>query len=476
MPRLFSSFGRLKTSVSPSQDQYYNYSMHHQEPYYGNPQQSAGRGGGGGWRRKLGKKPREEQWGEEMVDYPSFSAPNAGPPHAYPDGGNPQMSVYPRGRGQPAMQAYRENSLLNQEDYTDDTYDAQFEQHENYDPPPIVQRESSDHNSFTRLQDAFADRSHAVTEIPLPESRRNTAADLQTPTEYRDVFASASHPVLVNNSVVESVRPDIGHAYPGHPHRGYHPSSHAQYRHRSRGGHKEDHRREHNKNHYAPSSSSGSYAHSDEEEYPSCVVVVDRGRHGKQDTYYVIPGGAPVIFQDEYGHELTRVGDFSGRYKPRPLSRPVIIQDENGREIYRMGFPEDTNTYNGYYPSSRHRGFDDRYESERKSPYRRHGHDGGYSSSDYYDRYAGKPTPKVVYVDPSSNSSYGVKMPRSGSASMYSRNSGPSRGAHIMYLDQLKRQRSGSDSSHSLEGRSYHGSSAHSHHSSHRQSPGYIRR
>lgn len=36
------------------------------------------------------------------------------------------------------------------------------------------------------------------------------------------------------------------------------------------------------------------------------VVVVEHGKHGKKDKYYIIPGGAPVIFEDEDGNELTR--------------------------------------------------------------------------------------------------------------------------------------------------------------------------
>ena len=36
------------------------------------------------------------------------------------------------------------------------------------------------------------------------------------------------------------------------------------------------------------------------------IVVVDKGRHGEQDTLYVIPAGAPVIFEDQYGRELSR--------------------------------------------------------------------------------------------------------------------------------------------------------------------------
>ena len=93
----------------------------------------------------------------------------------------------------------------------------------------------------------------------------------------------------------------------------------------------------------------------DDAEYPPCVVVVERGRNGKPDTYYVIPGGAPVIFEDQHGKELTRsvknnntittcetgtdwgpyrVGDFTGRYHPKK-QRPVIIEDEHGREVGR---------------------------------------------------------------------------------------------------------------------------------------------
>ncbi|KAJ6614328.1 hypothetical protein B0H10DRAFT_2045732, partial [Mycena sp. CBHHK59/15] len=51
-------------------------------------------------------------------------------------------------------------------------------------------------------------------------------------------------------------------------------------------------------------------------------------------TYYIIPGGMNVIFQDENGNEITRVGDFSGR---RRRISPIIVQDEYGRELYRTG-------------------------------------------------------------------------------------------------------------------------------------------
>jgi hypothetical protein len=54
------------------------------------------------------------------------------------------------------------------------------------------------------------------------------------------------------------------------------------------------------------------------------------------DTYYIIPAGTNVIFQDEHGNEIKRVGDFSGRRsKRRHRETPLIVQDEYGREIYR---------------------------------------------------------------------------------------------------------------------------------------------
>ncbi|KIJ70175.1 hypothetical protein HYDPIDRAFT_184574 [Hydnomerulius pinastri MD-312] len=71
-----------------------------------------------------------------------------------------------------------------------------------------------------------------------------------------------------------------------------------------------------------------------------------RGHPKEGPIYYIIPGGMSVIFQDEHGNEITRVGDFSGRPQPsRPA--PFIVQDANGRELYR---------YDGYGRGP-HRGY-----------------------------------------------------------------------------------------------------------------------
>ncbi|KAG6813488.1 hypothetical protein H0H92_010513 [Tricholoma furcatifolium] len=53
--------------------------------------------------------------------------------------------------------------------------------------------------------------------------------------------------------------------------------------------------------------------------------------------YYIVPGGLNVIFEDRFGRESMRVGEFGDSiHKPRRVS-PVVIQDEFGHELYRTG-------------------------------------------------------------------------------------------------------------------------------------------
>jgi hypothetical protein len=69
------------------------------------------------------------------------------------------------------------------------------------------------------------------------------------------------------------------------------------------------------------------------------------------ETCYIVPPGVNVIFEDEYGNEITRcvslvasewrqlsninsVGDFGPRPQP-PRRRPFIVQDEDGHVLYR---------------------------------------------------------------------------------------------------------------------------------------------
>ncbi|OJA16999.1 hypothetical protein AZE42_00581 [Rhizopogon vesiculosus] len=57
---------------------------------------------------------------------------------------------------------------------------------------------------------------------------------------------------------------------------------------------------------------------------------------GQGPIYYIIPGGMSVIFQDEYGNEVARVGDFNnGRPAQRPA--PYVAQDNHGRDLHSYG-------------------------------------------------------------------------------------------------------------------------------------------
>jgi len=301
------------------------------------------------WRKVLSRKLREETdtpaWEEEVVEYPSRAASYA--PETYPLHAGRRRAPYAEEHLDPRA-------------YAEDHYD--YDRSSTSDPVPIVQRE----NSLTRMRDMFSDpsrASHAVTEIPLP-GNRYTVTDFQSPVEvhHRDMHPSRHQPVIINNTPTHSVRPDTEHMQV--------------LSERARGKRPEYSRRESSPDHYD--------THPHESEYPPCVVVVERGRHGKPDTYYVIPGGAPVIFEDEHGKELTRVGDFSGRYKPQALKRPVIIQDEYGREVYRMGFDDDGASEDGYYSRSRVRDYD-RHSSRNDYSRRSHSGSSRYESSRRYD-------------------------------------------------------------------------------------------
>ena len=195
----------------------------------------------------------------------------------------------------------------------DDHYDRHYGRDNTV---PIVQRESS----LSRLQEAFADypsSSRPVTQVNLPQttprpSPRDHAAHPVPPpmvsAEVRNVYAESRQPVLMPNTSVHSVEPEF-------------VRSTSQRRGRTDERHRSRSRREYYsrvclcnvhicsmvlncmKQDRSPSSDRSL---DDGSDYPPCVVVVERGRNGKKDTYYVIPGGAPVIFEDDDGRELTR--------------------------------------------------------------------------------------------------------------------------------------------------------------------------
>ncbi|KAI0366403.1 hypothetical protein BV20DRAFT_952253 [Pilatotrama ljubarskyi] len=213
---------------------------------------------------------------------------------------------------------------------------------------PLVQRESS----LSRIQHAFADNgtyAPALSAAPSASHGHGYGAPFYAPQPIpamsphqrqqlhqreHEPHLSAVHdlhqPAMVMNNTVpmQGVRADIVHHSASYP------------------SHERDHRRHRERERSAPPRSYRDHPAYWEEplessEEPPVVVVVEHGKNGKKDKYYIIPGGAPVIFEDEDGNELTRVGDFSGRYKPPRRPRPVIVQDQYGREICRAGFSHD---------------------------------------------------------------------------------------------------------------------------------------
>jgi hypothetical protein len=67
---------------------------------------------------------------------------------------------------------------------------------------------------------------------------------------------------------------------------------------------------------------------------------VDKGRSrgaNPERTYYIVPPGMNVIFRDEHGNELKRVGDFNNDAPYEYDEAPVEIADERGRIMYKTG-------------------------------------------------------------------------------------------------------------------------------------------
>ncbi|KAI0786392.1 hypothetical protein C8Q75DRAFT_271107 [Abortiporus biennis] len=394
MPRLFPSLGRSREVATPPHYQF-------NEGYSNQYAQDTSNSNIPSWRRPFSRK-KNQKWPEEFVEYPSRAV-------SYAEGYAPSIG---------SNTQYRRPTI---DDYLDDDDDTLAGENTYYatdssqpGPIPLVQRENSFHSSFSRLQDAFSDRrghaSQAVTELPLPtptQTHRHSTdfpspphlqvpqaghgvgpSGLQPTSEHHGSFFVPQHPVLINNTGIDSVRPDIVHPDPGHgpspilhnmprqpeyserPDYGYDDRQRTRSErrrtnshHRSRGS-LEDYRFEMYTDHGKISD------FQPDEDYPPCVVVVKRARRKEDDTYYLLPGGAPVIFTDENGNELKRVGDFSGRYTPQPM-RPVIIKDEEDREIYRAWFDDDdsessslSRSEDSFYSSARHGGRHDHHDRE----------------------------------------------------------------------------------------------------------------
>lgn len=207
-------------------------------------------------------------------------------------------------------------------------------------PIPIVQRESS----LTRLQHAFADHgtydptSQAASTVRGPATPRYIPREMDGPVEM-GMHNPRHDPVMVNNIPDQGIEPDVLHApqYDRNRERTPAPYAHVE---RARTPHVDRNPSSRNHGYERPARSrremdvypmvrsfmepaycltaadvmiykkptpmrDDEWHGSSQDEYPPVVVVVEHGRNGK-DTYYVIPGGAPVIFEDEDGNELTR--------------------------------------------------------------------------------------------------------------------------------------------------------------------------
>ncbi|KAI9063359.1 hypothetical protein FKP32DRAFT_1611813 [Trametes sanguinea] len=277
---------------------------------------------------------------------------------------------------------------------------------------PLVQRESS----LARLQQAFADHgAYAPTMSAAPSGSHGAPFYAPQPMPMGQPHVSAVNdlhepPRVVNTPIpgpLNGMRPDIVHHSSSYP---SHERSHHRHRERERS---------------APPPTRSHQTHPaywdrplDPMEEPPVVVVVEHGKHGKRDKYYIIPGGAPVIFEDENGNELTRVGDFSGRYQPPSRPRPVIVQDQYGREICRAGFSNDDHISVGSDNHSHHTSRSGRghHSSSHRYAQDSYHHDPHYQPSrPRGGTHSSRENPEVYYVDPQNARSQ--RSGRSGSSS-----------------------------------------------------------
>lgn len=327
MPRLFPSLGRSSKEARAYAAQYpdgydapqgyYNsYGFEEQEP-----QQSSA------WRKVFPKKLSKRNYlTRQLQDEGTFA----------------------HGRGyRTTVEDYPDEQLVRQHHGpfpTDDTESFEellVDSRRSDNSIPLIQRESS----LTRIGQAFRDHgAYAPVLSAVPSASHPSNVPVYAPQPIAgQPHVTAVHnmhsPPVVHNIVPplnNSVRADVVHhssSYPPQPE----PRHHL--------GHRE-HRRERDRS--APPVYKSSQGHPaywekplDRDEEAPVVVVVEHGKNGKKDKYYIIPAGAPVIFEDENGNELTRVGDFSGHYRPPRRTRPVIVQDQYGREICRAGFNND---------------------------------------------------------------------------------------------------------------------------------------
>ncbi|EJF62999.1 hypothetical protein DICSQDRAFT_126110 [Dichomitus squalens LYAD-421 SS1] len=328
MPRLFGSLGRSSKEgrgytsqyadgYDAPQGYYSSYGFDEQEPRQNST-----------WRKVFSKKPSKRNYlSRQLQDETDLYVSNG------------QTAFAPGRNYRTTVEDYPEEQLTRRlrgplpTDDTESFDELAADPRRSDNIVPLIQRESS----LMRIGHAFEDNGtyapalSAVPSAALPPHQHSVPLYAPQPVPGMQPHVGAVHdmhgPAVVQNMAPprnNSVRPDIVN----------HASS---YLGRDQPIHRRQERDRSAPPRVKPLKDHPAYWEKplDRDEEPPVVVVVEYGKNGKKDKYYIIPAGAPVVFEDENGNELTRVGDFSGKYRPPRRPRPVIVQDQYGREICR---------------------------------------------------------------------------------------------------------------------------------------------
>ncbi|CDO74076.1 hypothetical protein BN946_scf185043.g126 [Trametes cinnabarina] len=331
MPRLFPSLGRSSKehARNGAYGQYEGYDAPQAYYDYGYPEQEPQQHRSG-WSKVLSRKSTKK--------------------HNYP---RDDYDTYARSGGyRTTVEDYPEdprNVMPGQESF-EDLLSARHSDN----TVPLVQRESS----LTRLQHAFADHGAYAPTMSAAPSQSHGAFYAPQPMPAGQPHLSAVNdmhepPVVVNTPVpvpLQGMRPDISHRdHPAYWDRPLDPA-----------------------------------------EEPPVVVVVEHGKHGKKDKYYIIPGGAPVIFEDENGNELTRAGFSNDDYVS-------VGSDDRSHRTSRSGRSD-------HRGRSSHRSHDDRHAQDSY-----HNDPNYVPSRSRAGTRSSREDPEIYYVDPQH-----ARSPRSG--------------------------------------------------------------
>ncbi|KAH9938651.1 uncharacterized protein B0H18DRAFT_949919 [Fomitopsis serialis] len=349
MPRLFPHLGRSSKEHVAGYDAY--------DPYYGHPEHGYGYDGyeyvpeqreRSTWRKMLsrgsGSSSNTKSSGTRTggrAYYGEGEVPVRLPTHRLADPPRTLSSterMYPH----PVQVPHYANS-----DETESYVNIPSRPHS---PVPIVQRESSftDMNGLGRLQEAFADHgtySAAAPTVmmdpttPVHGSPRMPPRPMHAagPVRMGTMHEARHEPVIIDdsNGSVEGIRPDVDVMRP------------SSSKHRHQRSHREHERRlEREKVTGGPTYWEH---HPGVHEYPPVVVVVQRGAYGEKDTYYIIPGGQPVIFEDDYGIE-SPVWEISVDFTDLSLSTPSLLRtNTDARFVGQAGYSDGRITPGPYF-------------------------------------------------------------------------------------------------------------------------------